>query len=123
MEVIVPVPQALLAFGSWRLASLPPSACRQTGFNGRLDSMANWIQWQTGFNGKLGYRVDTQPFSAVLFSCDSDLGICGAVLFRRGIWQNRGDVETGAAANPRISKPVNTNRPPVKLAESPGEVG
>ena len=53
MEVIVPVPQALLAFGSWRLASLPPSACRQTGFNGRQDSMANWIQWQTGFNGKL----------------------------------------------------------------------
>ena len=85
--------------------------------------MANWIQWQTGFNGKLGYRVDTQPFSAVLFSCDSDLGICGAVLFRRGIWQNRGDAETGAAANPRISKPVNTNRPPVKLAESPDEVG
>ena len=44
--------------------------------------MANWIQWQTGFNGKLGYRVDTQPFSAVLFSCGSDLGIYGAVLFR-----------------------------------------
>jgi len=50
--------------------------------------------------------VDTQPFSAVLFSCGSDLGICGAVLFRGGICQNRGDAETGAAANPRTSKPM-----------------
>ena len=48
MEVIAPVHHALLACGSWRLASLPPFACRQTGFNGKLDSMANWIQWQTG---------------------------------------------------------------------------
>ena len=71
--------------------------------------MADWIQWQTGFNGKLGYRVDTQPFSAVLFSCGSDLGICGAVLFRvesgkTAVMQKLVRQPTRAPANPCISK-------------------
>ena len=133
MEVIAPVHHALLACGSWRLASLPPFACRQTGFNGKLDSMANWgTEWTPNHFRQSFSHVAVIWASAEQFYSGVESG-------KTAVMQKLVRQPTRAPANPRTSKPahqqthasanactskpVNPNRPPVKLAESPDEAG
>ena len=98
MEVIASVHHALLTSGSWRLASLPPSACRQTGFNGKLDSMANWgTEWTPNHF--------QQSFSHVAVIWASAEQFCsGAESAKTAVMQKQVRQPTRAPANPCISK-------------------